>query len=186
MRILGLDPGLANLGWAVLDFEAARPPRLIAAGVLRTSPGRKLTMSESNGARCADIGSDLAGIMDDCQPWIMATEAQSWTRRHKADVQVAQAFGVIFALAGVDQCPIVHLPPKEVKQRATGRKSASKADVQAALADRLVDYEATVGQIPKSHRDHAADAAAVALAAHDTDLALALRRLPKNGRKPSR
>lgn len=182
MRLVGIDPGFANFGWAVLDFPEAAPPEICAAGVIRTTrrQGRE-TVSESNAKRCGEIAERLCQIMDDWRPWIIGTEAQSWTRRHKADVQVAQAFGVIFALAGMDSCPVVHLPPQEVKMRACGKKSASKAEVQAALAERLRFYHKTVGEIPKSHREHAADAVAVALAASRSDLALALTRKAQIG-----
>lgn len=182
MRILGIDPGFANFGWAVLDFPEAAPPEICAAGVIRTSrrQGRE-TASESNAKRCGEIAERLCMVMDDWRPWIIGTEAQSWTRRHKADTQVAQAFGVLFALAGMDGCPVVHLPPQGVKMVAAGSKRASKADVQAALAERLRFYQKTIGQIPKSFREHAADAAAVALAAERSDLARALSRKAKIG-----
>lgn len=182
MRILGIDPGFANFGWAVLDFSEAAPPEICAAGVIRTSrrQGRE-TVSESNAKRCGELSDRLCQVMDDWRPWIIGTEAQSWTRRHKADTQVAQAFGVLFALAGMDNCPVVHLPPQQVKMTACGRKNASKADVQAALSERLRFYAKTVGQIPKSHLEHAADAAAVALAAERSDLARALTRKAKIG-----
>jgi Holliday junction resolvasome RuvABC endonuclease subunit len=150
--------------------------------VIRTSrrQGRE-TVSESNAKRCGELSERLCQVMDDWRPWIIGTEAQSWTRRHKADTQVAQAFGVLFALAGMDNCPVVHLPPQQVKMTACGRKNASKADVQAALSERLRFYAKTVGQIPKSHLEHAADAAAVALAAERSDLARALSRKAKIG-----
>ena len=177
MIILGIDPGFANFGWAVVQFEKAQPPRLLASGVIRTDArAGRLTVSESNAQRCGQIADALVDIMDNWRPWIIGTEAQSWTRRHKADVQVAQAFGIIFALAGVDGCPVVHLPPQVVKQKICGVKSATKQQIQDALADRLVDYGPTIGQIPKTTRHHAADAAAVALAAQTSDLALALVR----------
>jgi len=64
---------------------------------------------------------------------------------------------------------------------ACGRKNASKADIQAELVERLRFYEKTVGQISKSHREHASDAAAVALAAERSDLARALSRKAKIG-----
>ena len=182
MRILGIDPGFANFGWAVLDFPEAAPPEICAAGVIRTTARRgRQTVSESNAKRCGEIAERLCQLMDDWRPWIIGTEAQSWTRRHKADTQVAQAFGVLFALAGIDGCPVVHLPPQEVKLTACGRKNASKADIQAELVERLRFYKKTVGQIPKSHREHASDAAAVALAAERSDLARALSRKAKIG-----
>ena len=88
MKILGIDPGLATIGWGVVESDAYRP-RALAYGSIITPPGipteRRLSM----------IYSDLAAIIKEHSPDEMAVEELFWNTNQTTGIRVAEARGVI-------------------------------------------------------------------------------------------
>tara|TARA_R100000700_G_C3045389_1_gene67322 strand:- start:215 stop:496 length:282 start_codon:yes stop_codon:yes gene_type:complete len=72
------------------------------------------------------------------------------------------ARGLIYGLA-VDNWPLTQWHPKDVKQELTGKKSASKTEITEWLCDNIPGASKYLMRIPKTQREHAADAAAIAL-----------------------
>ena len=174
MRILGIDPGFASIGWGLVEFDSAGP-RLIGCGVMRTKRDSTAKKSEDNAARCGVLAVKLRPLMGESVDMI-AIEAQSWTRRHAADVGVAMAWGVLSTLASERALPMFHVRPKEVKHRMAGRQSATKAEIIAAIAAEVEGAGELLDSIPKTRRDHAADAIACALVVRDRPMAQILAR----------
>jgi crossover junction endodeoxyribonuclease RuvC len=178
-RILGLDPGLAILGFGAilcqteetigsqdaigsLAVEAERSAnstlkpkpesvQLLDFGVIQT-PART-----DIGARLCTIYDDLHTVMKQLQPHLVAIE-KLFFYRMSSTITVAQARGVLMLVLAQHDVPMVEFTPAQIKQALTGYGNADKYDVQQAVAREL-----NLDCIPKP--DDAADALAVALTA---------------------
>jgi crossover junction endodeoxyribonuclease RuvC len=156
-RILGLDPGLATLGFGVIEFEPnpkkvqVNPVTLLDFGVISTPANQEI------GKRLCTIYDDLHTVIDELQPNLVAIEKFFFYRMANT-ILVAQARGVVMLVLAQHNLPVVEFTPAQIKQALTGYGNADKYDVQQAVARELeLDY------IPKP--DDAADALGVALAA---------------------
>ena len=88
MIILGIDPGLAIVGWGVLDYDKNRF-RPLAYGSINTPAGMETA------ARLALIHRDLAAIIERYKPTQMAVEELFFTKNITTGIGVAEARGVI-------------------------------------------------------------------------------------------
>jgi crossover junction endodeoxyribonuclease RuvC len=146
MIVLGIDPGLANTGWGVV--EASPRPRVLAHGTIKTSP-RSLPE-----ARLAEIHRVLEAVLDEHAIAAVALEELYFGRNTSSALAVGQARGVSLVLAGLRGIPCHSYTPQHVKQAVCGRGSADKIQVQRMVS-------ALLGATPGT--DHAADALAIAL-----------------------
>ncbi len=160
MRVLGIDPGTAITGYAVIEEEGA-DAHIIAIGVIRTPAKAPLPQ------RLQQIYQDLQAIITEHQPEAAAVEELFFSRNTRTAMAVGHARGVtLLALANApavvgtpgtaDGLKIAEYTPMEVKQAVTGYGNADKRQVQE-MVRRLLH----LSEIPKP--DDAADAAAVAL-----------------------
>jgi crossover junction endodeoxyribonuclease RuvC len=152
-RILGLDPGLATVGYGAIEL-ADNPqdtPHLIDIGIIQTSS--KL----ETGERLAIIYEDLNTILDSIQPDWVAVEKLFFYRMGNT-IAVAQARGVLILVLAQRKLPYIEFTPAQVKQALTGHGNADKHAVQQAVAREL-----KLDKIPKP--DDAADAIALAITA---------------------
>jgi crossover junction endodeoxyribonuclease RuvC len=149
MRVLGIDPGLAATGWAVLDPSPAKP-RVIACGTIRTSA------SDEAGARLAKIARGLRAAIAAHPPCVAAVEQALVARSARSALALGEARGVALLAAAEAGLAVHQYLPMHVKQAATGYGHADKQQVARALPH-LVDAAATADS------SHAADAVAVAL-----------------------
>jgi Holliday junction resolvasome RuvABC endonuclease subunit len=173
--ILGLDPGFASLGWALLDCSAQ--PRCLAGGVIRTKPDRTAARCDDNVSRCGEIADAIQQIYKEHRFAFVAAEAQSWTRHANADRAVAQAWGVIAALSEVNGCPVIQLRPQDVKHELTGSRSTSKGALQNLLEHEVENARSMLSALAKSQQNHASDALAVALASLRHPLVQTVKRM---------
>ena len=157
-RILGLDPGLAILGFGVIDCEVIAGKKdedyhvsMIDFGVIKTPAGQEM------GQRLRTIYDDLNAIIDQFKPDLAVAEKLFFYKMGSAIV-VAQARGVLMLVLAQQNVPLVEFTPAQIKLALTGRGNADKYDVQDAVAREL-----ELDDIPKP--DDAADALAVALTA---------------------
>lgn len=157
-RILGLDPGLAILGFGVIDCEIIAGKKdedyrvsMIDFGVIKTPAGQEM------GQRLRTIHDDLNAIIDQFKPDLAVAEKLFFYKMGSAIV-VAQARGVLMLVLAQQNVPLVEFTPAQIKLALTGRGNADKYDVQDAVAREL-----ELDDIPKP--DDAADALAVALTA---------------------
>lgn len=153
-RILGLDPGLASVGFGAISVSIhTRPPTVasIDFGIIQTPARTEI------GSRLKTIYDDLHGLIDEIQPDLVAIE-QLFFYKMGNTIPVAQARGVILLVVAQHQLPWVEFTPAQIKQAVTGYGNAQKPDVQAAVAREL-----GMDKIPRP--DDAADALAVALTA---------------------
>jgi crossover junction endodeoxyribonuclease RuvC len=156
-RILGLDPGLAILGFgavlckASLNHRELEPVSTLDFGVIQTPAHTEIS------DRLCTIYDDLNSLLEQVQPDLVAIEKLFFYRMGNT-IAVAQARGVVMLVLAQHRLPFVEFTPAQVKQALTGYGNADKAEVQQAVAREL-----KLEKIPRP--DDAADALAIALAA---------------------
>lgn len=155
-RILGLDPGLATLGFgAVLCNTTAtagvEQVSILDFGIIQTPAGHE------TGDRLCMIYDDLHSLMNYVQPDLVAIEKLFFYRMGNT-IAVAQARGIVMLVVAQCKLASVEFTPAQVKQALTGYGNADKHAVQQAVAREL-----NLEKAPKP--DDAADALALALTA---------------------
>jgi crossover junction endodeoxyribonuclease RuvC len=149
MRILGIDPGFATVGWAVLDSERGNL-QPVAYGAI-TTPAH--TNFES---RLLMIKKDLETIIDRYSPTEMAIEELFFNTNITTGIAVAEARGVILCTAFEKGLKISEYTPLQVKQAVVGYGKAEKQQVIAMVTSIL-----KLKKPPKP--DDTADAVAIAI-----------------------
>ncbi|HLM83860.1 MAG TPA: crossover junction endodeoxyribonuclease RuvC [Candidatus Bathyarchaeia archaeon] len=149
MKILGIDPGTATTGWAVVE-EIKKNPRLVACGCVNTS---KL---KSDAERLVEIGRDIQTLVKKYKPDEAAIEDLFFFNNQKTAITVAQARGVVLYELKKNKLPIESYTPLQVKQALTGYGRADKKQIQLMVKNIL-----NLKCIPKP--DDAADAVAIAI-----------------------
>ena len=149
MRILGIDPGFATVGWAVLDSERGTL-QPVAYGAI-TTPAH--TNFES---RLLMIKKDLETIIDRYSPTEMAIEELFFNTNITTGIAVAEARGVILCTAFEKGLKISEYTPLQVKQAVVGYGKAEKQQVIAMVTSIL-----KLKKPPKP--DDTADAVAIAI-----------------------
>lgn len=150
IRILGIDPGTATVGFGVVDFSAPNSFVYVASGVISTPK------TLPAGARLQMIREDILSIFDEYRPDQTSVEALFFFKNAKTVMPVAQARGVILeALSTVAHTPGEYTP-MQVKLQISGYGKAEKIDVQWAVA-RLLGLDEIVKP------DDASDALAIAV-----------------------
>jgi crossover junction endodeoxyribonuclease RuvC len=125
-RVLGVDPGLARLGLAVLDGNG-RTADLLWAGAVDTAPGSE--ESERLRQLCVAVREAIAAH----RPSSMAVERVAWNKNHVSALSVARATGAIMVVAADAGLSVSEYGPNEVKIAVTGMGNADKAQVRRAL-----------------------------------------------------
>ena len=149
MRILGIDPGLAIVGYSVIDSEKGvyRP---VDCGVINTP--KELSLPE----RLELIYKGMGELIDTFKPDQVAIEELFFTKNITTGITVAEARGVILLACKQSGLPMFEYTPNQIKQSLTGYGKADKKQIQFMIT-RLLGLKA----IPKP--DDAADALAIAL-----------------------
>ena len=149
MILLGIDPGLAIVGWGVVDYQNNRF-RPIAYGSIQTPAGMETA------DRLTLIHRDLAAIIDKYRPAQMAVEELFFTKNITTGIRVAEARGVILMTAREKGLSLAEYTPNQVKQAVVGYGSADKRQV-IAMVTRILGLP----EPPKP--DDTADALAIAI-----------------------
>jgi crossover junction endodeoxyribonuclease RuvC len=149
MIILGIDPGIATIGWGVIEAQGGQTT-VIAYGHISTP--KELALPK----RLAEISGNISTIIKKYKPGEAAVEELFFSNNQKTALVVAQARGCILLTLenlGVD---IYGYTPLEVKQALTNYGRAGKSQVQLMVKALL-----KLPTIPKP--DDTADALAIAL-----------------------
>jgi crossover junction endodeoxyribonuclease RuvC len=142
--LLGIDPGLANTGWALIDTRT----RVVACGTIRTSPG-------PTAPRLLRIATEIANVIASHRVGEAALEELFMGRNATSAVAVAQARGAILAALAGAAVPVHEYKPAQVKIVLTGYGKADKHQMTRVVA---MQAQALPGM-----DDHAVDAAAIAI-----------------------
>lgn len=161
-RVIGFDPGLAILGFGVIQCSTVAPNpstdqviSMIDYGVIKTYANQDM------GKRLCTIYQDLQTLIQEFEPDLAVVEKMFFYRMGNT-IAIAQARGILMLVLAQNQIPIVEFTPAQIKQALTGYGNAGKSEVQEAVAREL-----NLDDIPKP--DDAADALAVALTAWFND-----------------
>lgn len=148
MRILGIDPGIATVGFGVIEI-VSNLAQLREVGVIKTDSKQAI------GDRLNTIYQDLHSILKDHKPHRVGMEKLFFYRMGNL-IQVAQARGVILLVLGQQGITPQEFSPPQIKQSLTGYGNADKNAIQLAVMREL-----HLDKIPQP--DDAADALAIAL-----------------------
>ena len=150
MVILGVDPGLATLGYGVIEKNEQGAFRLLDYGVVLTPKDEGLPV------RLAMLEEGLSKVLQKYHPDEVAMEELFFSKNITTGIAVAHARGVAL-LTCVKECgKLYEYTPMQVKQALTGYGKAEKKQIQTMVASML-----HLEEIPKP--DDAADAIAIAL-----------------------
>ncbi len=149
MRVLGIDPGTAITGYAVVEETEGRLSP-VAIGVVDTPAKMPLP------ARLQRIYAGLQAVIGEYAPETAAVEELFFSRNSRTAMSVGEARGVVLLALADAGLPIVEYTPMQIKQAITGYGSADKRQVQE-----MVRLLLALPDIPRP--DDAADAAAVAI-----------------------
>ena len=149
MIILGIDPGIAIVGWGVVECEKGKFAP-IEYGAITTGPESPVE------DRLEAVYSELDAIIKRHKPDAVSVEELFWNTNQKTGIIVAEARGVILLAARKNNVPIFEYTPLQVKQSVTGYGRAEKKQVIT-----LVSMMLSLDEPPKP--DDTADALALAI-----------------------
>ncbi len=148
MRILGIDPGLARVGYGLIDsIDDQR--KFLDCGIIQTSKNQK------EGDRMVEICDDLTELIKKWNPEIAAVE-KFFFYRSSTTINVVQARGIIIMTLARLKIPIFEFAPMQIKLAVAGTGKASKSEVLESVMKEL-----NLNKPPRP--DDAADALAIAL-----------------------
>lgn len=178
--VLGVDPGLANMGWSVVELHS-HTEVLHECGVQRTEPSgkkRKVLASDDNLRRAREMAAELARLFDVYSISAICAESMSFPRNSSAAAKMAMCWGAVASFAHLHNLSVIQSSPQELKKVVCGSKSASKEDVGQAVRIRFADVDKLLTLVPPGRREHAYDATAAIMAALvNSDVIRALRRV---------
>ena len=149
-RVIGLDPGLAIVGYGVIDYDGFNNKKVVDYGVINTPK------NESFPTRLAIIYKAVTELIEKYKPDESAAEELFFNTNITTGINVAHARGVLL-LAAVHACGrLYEYTPLQIKQAMTGYGRADKKQIQE-----MVRVYLNLQKVPKP--DDAADALAVAL-----------------------
>ena len=149
MKILGIDPGMAIVGYGLIDY-ADGDINLLASGSIQTD--KNLPDSK----RLLEIYNDLSQLIEELQPDCASVEKLFFFKNQKTIIPVAEARGVIMTVLEKFRIPAYDYTPMEVKQVLTGYGRAEKKEVE-----QMVKITLQTDNLPKL--DDTVDAIAIAI-----------------------
>ncbi len=149
MKILGIDPGTAITGWAIIS---ERKGEIIPLAFGHIATSKENTEEE----RLLEIANDLKIIVQKYQPEEASIEKIFFFKNQKTVIQVAQARGAILLTLQLNNVRVFSYTPLQVKQAITGYGRADKKQIQL-MTKSLLHLE----KLPKP--DDVADALSIAI-----------------------
>lgn len=149
MRILGIDPGLAIVGFGLIEAETGKT-QMLQYGAVTTPAGLPLA------ARLVQLERDMEELIAQLRPEAIAVEELFFSNNITTGIAVAHARGIILCTAAKSGVPLFEYTPMQVKQAVVGYGKAEKHQVQEMVKNIL-----HLSEIPKP--DDTADAVALAI-----------------------
>ena len=131
MKVLGIDPGTAVLGYGIVEPAAGAPGRLVECGILETRARDPLP------ARLRVIHDGVSELIARHRPDVVAVEAAFYGKNVHTTMVLCHARGVILLAAEEAAVPIVEYTPTMVKKAIVGRGAALKPQVGYMVAQLL-------------------------------------------------
>ena len=149
MRILGIDPGFAIVGYGVIDYENSKY-KTVDYGKITTPAGMDMPL------RLKEVYDGVLRLIEMYKPDVLAIEELFFNTNVKTAIAVGHARGVIVLAAANSGIKINEYTPLQIKQAVVGYGRADKNQVQ-----QMVKMFLGLKEVPKP--DDTADALAVAI-----------------------
>lgn len=185
LYVLGIDPGFANVGYAVMRLtkNGVEP---VTMGLIKTKKSDKklnVLSSDDNFRRGREIAVALLDIVEnppglDGRFISVCAEKKSFPRNASSAAKVAYCWGILCLLSVITGLPVLSASPQEIKLSLCGKANASKAEIQEACIRSFGQHiTELVKGIAKSSQEHPYDAAATVLACSDSETLCMARRM---------
>lgn len=156
MRVIGIDPGFAALGWVEAESELAGLT-FTRVGCIHTMKGIDKSAARDLFDRCTDITDCLLGLN---VPGLLCVEAMSYPRNSSSATKLGASHGVIAAVAlACFRCEVTMLSPLAARKIVTGLKKPSERDAHYAVVTDYPDLADLVDGLLKKNLPHILDAA---------------------------
>ncbi len=156
MKILGVDPGLAALGYGIVDYNAGRLS-LCALGNLRTKRIAGLRVGQDLALRVDELASAFERVLDLYGLDSAAVEEfRFYGKSVTSSMQVSNVVGMVREALRARCIPVAEYSAQTIKKAVTGYPNADKQQVQ-----KMVKIQLTMNVLPRP--THAADALAAAI-----------------------
>ena len=149
MRILGIDPGFATIGFGLVEADRGQV-HMVTYGAITTPAGLPLSR------RLYQIGTDMEELIGQLKPDVVSVEELFFNTNITTGIAVAHGRGVILYAAEKCGIPLYEYTPSQVKLAVTGYGKAEKRQVMD-MTKRLLKLKS----VPRP--DDAADARALAM-----------------------
>ncbi|HLB71858.1 MAG: crossover junction endodeoxyribonuclease RuvC [Candidatus Methanoperedens sp.] len=149
MIVIGIDPGLATVGFGVIRKEGSSITP-VSYGCIRTYPDKQKS------ERLSEIHAEISVLFEKYAPEALALEKLFFSKNVTNAMSVSEARGAILLAAQQKNIPVFEYTPNQVKQAITGSGKADKRQMQEMIR-RLLKLE----ELPKP--DDAADGLSIAL-----------------------
>lgn len=192
MIVLGLDPGFAKTGWALIEIHG-QPFRVVAMGLLETQKARgKVLATEDDFRRARKIAGVITGLVtghhslypkgdvDQSGADMICMEAMSFMRNAASMAKVALAYGVVAAVAESFDIACVQASPQKIKKACaiapssdwseSSTKKAAKFKVIEELQRRYPETVEMTRHIPKTKLEHPFDALGAIEACRESEI----------------
>ncbi|HXL04898.1 MAG TPA: crossover junction endodeoxyribonuclease RuvC [Bacillota bacterium] len=154
LRLMGIDPGLIDTGYGIIDISGNKI-FLVEAGLVRTTKNASLE------SRLKEIYEGITSVIKEHSPSAVIVEDLYTNYRYpRTAVLMGHARGVILLAASHNCLSVTSYPPARVKKALTGTGRATKTQIQ-----RMVQVRLGLDRVPEP--DHIADALALALCHYD-------------------
>ena len=154
MRIIGIDPGMAIIGYCVMD---SFPEKFNNQNILINCGSIQTDKTLGNSARLLEIHNDLSNLLKTYKPDIAAVEQLFYFKNAKTIMPVSEARGVILMTFEMFDIPVYEYTPLVVKQTITGYGRSEKKEVKE-MVKILLGNEQKISRL-----DDTVDAVAIAL-----------------------
>ncbi len=177
---LGLDPGLKNFGWTLVELTIGGSINVLEMGVICTdkSDKKQKVLGADDNFRRAREQAEAVDLLMKKHVRVVFAESVSFVRNAATMCQVGHSWGVIASLCNVHALPLVQATPQQIKTAVGGFIGLSKGEIQEAL-DATFGYclaEKHLGKLKKSAWEHPYDAVGAVVAGVRSEVTRAVLR----------
>ncbi|TXH57453.1 MAG: hypothetical protein E6Q97_04430 [Desulfurellales bacterium] len=175
MHLIGLDIAFVNTGVVSVHVDENNQVLLNSCYVIETEKNQtseKVSSTLDNVRRAQIIHEGLRETLDEVRPVAVIVESMSWPRNAASAIKMAMAWGAIAPL--LKNYPVIEVSPQDIKLLATGKRSATKQEVERGVLN-LLPSSAWARDVVETHvqkaslREHCYDALGAVLAAQRTE-----------------
>lgn len=143
MIVVGIDPGVARVGYGVLE-RTNRNPTPLTYGCIETKSGQRQSL------RLRECYEGISQVLDEYSPACVAVEKLFFSKNTTSAMQVSEARGVLLLAAEERDIPIAEYTPNQIKQAVTGSGRADKQQVQEMMRRLLRLQEIPARTMPQT------------------------------------